>query len=59
MDRGAWQATAPGVARVGHDLSNKPPPPPKLITSDPKLCFRLPCVTAKSSKLQEMVDRGT
>ena len=27
MDRGAWWATVHGVARVGHDLSTKPPPP--------------------------------
>ena len=27
MDRGAWQATVRGVARVGHDLAIKPPPP--------------------------------
>ena len=26
MDRGAWQATVHGFARVGHDLVNKPPP---------------------------------
>ena len=26
MDRGAWQATVHGVARVGHDLETKPPP---------------------------------
>ena len=26
MDRGAWQATVLGVARVGHDLVIKPPP---------------------------------
>ena len=25
MDRGDWQATVHGVARVGHDLANKPP----------------------------------
>ena len=25
MDRGAWQATVCGVARVGHDLVAKPP----------------------------------
>ena len=25
MDRGAWQATAHGIARVGHDLATKPP----------------------------------
>ena len=28
MKRGAWQATVHGVARVGHDLVTKPPPPP-------------------------------
>ena len=26
MDRGAWQATVPGVARVRHNLATKPPP---------------------------------
>ena len=26
MDRRAWQATVPGVARVGHNLETKPPP---------------------------------
>ena len=26
MDRGAWQAKVHRVARVGHDLMNKPPP---------------------------------
>ena len=31
MDRGAWQAIVHGVARVGHNLATKPPPPlPKL-----------------------------
>ena len=25
MDRGAWQATVHGVARVEHDLATKPP----------------------------------
>ena len=28
MDGGTWQATVHGVARVGHDLASKPPPPP-------------------------------
>ena len=27
MDKGAWRATVHGVARVGHDLVTKPPPP--------------------------------
>ena len=27
MDRGTWWATVNGVARVGHDLATKPPPP--------------------------------
>ena len=26
MDRGAWRATVRGVARVGHELANKPLP---------------------------------
>ena len=26
IDRGAWQATVHGVARVRHDLATKPPP---------------------------------
>ena len=26
-DRGAWRATVHGVARVGHDLGTKSPPP--------------------------------
>ena len=26
VDRGAWQATVHGVARIGHDLVTKPPP---------------------------------
>ena len=28
MDKGAWQATVHGVARVVHDLATKPPPSP-------------------------------
>jgi len=27
MDRGAWQAIVHGIARVGHKLATKPPPP--------------------------------
>ena len=27
MDRGAWRATAHGVARVRHNLATKPSPP--------------------------------
>ena len=27
MDRRAWQATVHGIARVGHDLVTKSPPP--------------------------------
>ena len=26
MDKGAWQATVHGLARVGHNLATKPPP---------------------------------
>ena len=28
MDREAWRAIVHGIARVGHDLATKPPPPP-------------------------------
>ena len=31
MEREAWQATGPRVARVGHNLVTKPPPPLLLI----------------------------
>ena len=37
MDRGAWWATVHGVARVGHDLATKPPPPPSLMNTDAKI----------------------
>ena len=36
IDRGAWQATVHGVARVGHDLATKSPPSPCS-----KLCYAL------------------
>ena len=36
MDRGAWQATVHGVARVGHDLVTKLPPKEKLSPHGPK-----------------------
>ena len=31
MDTGAWQVTVHAVARVGHDLVTKPPPPHYLV----------------------------
>ena len=32
MERGAWQATVHGIARVGHDLATKSPPlPPRYL----------------------------
>ena len=34
IDRGAWQATVQGVARVRHDLATKPPPPPLYLNQD-------------------------
>ena len=45
MDRGAWQATVHGVARVGHNLVTKPPPPRRGIWVD------------KSSKIKETLVR--
>ena len=58
MDRGAWQATIHGIARVEHDLETKPPPhlpglqlPVPLTmwqaTVNPHPCHRLP-LTGKS-----------
>ena len=35
-DRGAWQATVHGVARVGHDLATKPPPHVRIQSIDIK-----------------------
>ena len=31
MDRGASQATVHGVARDGHNVTIKPPPPPHIV----------------------------
>ena len=39
MERGAWQATVHGVARVRHDRATKPPaPPPTLPAHSPTRC---------------------
>ena len=50
MDRGAWWATVHRVARVGHDLATKPPPPNfiegsslkerSLFEGESKVCFQ-------------------
>ena len=42
MDRGAWQATVRGVARVGHDLMTKPPQPQYKLDSAPGILLPLP-----------------
>ena len=39
MDRGAWQATVHGVARVGHNLVTKPPPPPFGLCKNYMVCI--------------------
>ena len=50
MDRGAWQATVHGIARVRHDLATKPPPP-RLVYSpfphSPFLILYLLCFISK------------
>ena len=35
MDRGAWQATVHGIARVGHDLMTIPPPVSNRLPGNP------------------------
>ena len=45
-DRGAWWAAVRGVARVGHDLATKPPPPP---LKDPAL-LKLKYLNSLNSK---------
>ena len=44
MERGAWWATVHGVARVGHHLATKPPPP--LALSKVLLAHLLHCLGA-------------
>ena len=41
MDRGPWQATVHGVAKVGHDSAPKPPPPPNIFPKFPATSVRL------------------
>ena len=36
LDKGASQATAHGVARVGHNLATKPPPPVLYLATFPE-----------------------
>ena len=48
MDRGAWQATVHGVAKVGHDLVTKPLPP--LVF--PVVIYRRESWTTKKAKHQ-------
>ena len=44
MDRGTWWATVHGVARVGHDLVTKPPPPPMVQEYFGHWTFHLFCI---------------
>ena len=44
MDRGAWQGTVHGAARVGHDLMTKPPSPRKMIMGDAESQETVPIV---------------
>ena len=48
MDSGAWQATVPGMQRVGHNLATKKQTPPPAKTS---LNWKLPAIS-KSTDLQ-------
>ena len=49
MDRGPWQATVHGVARVRHDLATKPPP-----QINPSL-LSLPAPTYRASLLNILI----
>ena len=49
MDRGAWQATVHGVARVGRNLATKPPPP----------CFNKACSDQLSHKILIIYEKPT
>ena len=54
MDRGDWQATVHGVARVGQDLVTKPPPCCSLRSPHPlfsSLCPRVYTCTSTSASL--------
>ena len=33
MDRGAWRVMTHRVAKVGHNLATKPPPPPRMLAT--------------------------
>ena len=46
MDRGAWQATVHGVARVRHDLAAKPPPPVSVVKVIHKSTIRYGSINA-------------
>ena len=52
MDRGAWQATGHGVARVGHNLAIKPSPNTHLKRKMTKLLFH----RASSSHLPQELE---
>ena len=45
MDRGAWRATVHGVAKVGHYLAGKPPPPPHLNEYEVELIVVMICIS--------------
>ena len=48
MDRGTWQATVHGVARVRHDLVTKPP------FSTPQITFSIYLILNKNIIAQHM-----
>ena len=50
INRGAWQATVHGVARVRHDLMTKPPPPGTMLKQQQ-------CLTLFSKYFIKMVTR--
>ena len=53
MDRGAWQATVHGVARVGHDLVTKPPLPVPLGFTDGSVVKICACQAGEVGSIPE------
>ena len=57
MNRGAWWATVHEVARVGHDLATKPPPPRHYGLIISICCTLQACTLGQFFKRMKRIDR--